>query len=312
MGTHPLFGHPDVLEVTVPVATMWARPDAPREVDRDAVADLPDVAAWADALDTPLRQGLNGRTLTQLLLGEAVLVVEDRGDWVRVVALGQPSSADPSGYPGWMRRAHLGSAVRRSTGPAAFVMTRSAPCDVEDDTEVELSFGTGLWVESVSEDAVTALLPGDRRGQVSLRHLRLAHEQQQPVYGGDDVLAAASRLLGLRYLWGGTSAWGLDCSGLVHLAFRAFGVLLPRDAVDQAAAVEPVNLDEVRPGDLYFFAPPGGPVNHVGLVSREPGPDGVLWMLHAPEAGMLLEECPMAPHRRETLRAAGRVRKPHG
>jgi hypothetical protein len=311
MGSHPLFGHPDVYEVCVPVATVWTRPDAPREIDAPALAAVPDVATWTASMDATVRQDLNGRTLTQLLLGEAVQVLGEHSDWVRVVAVLQSSSAHKTGYPGWMRREHLASPVLRETGPSAFVMTRTGSCEVDDGTRLELSFGTALWVESVSLDAAEVRLPGGRRGSIALDQLRLAHKKQQPVYGADDLLDAAAAFLGLRYLWGGTSAWGLDCSGLVHLVFRAFGVALPRDAFDQAAEVVPVPLDEVRPGDLYFFARPGQKIYHVGFASRPVGADGVRWMLHAPETGEFLEDCPMAQHRLDTLVSAGRVRKPN-
>ena len=125
------------------------------------------------------------------------------------------------------------------------------------------------------------------------------------------AVAALLDDLALNTPWGGTSAWGLDCSGLVHLTLRSLGELLPRDAHDQAdcAAVEPVPLDDVRPGDLYFFARPGQRVYHVGFVTSPVAADGTRWMLHAPEGGELIENAPLAPHRLETLVSAGRVRK---
>lgn len=310
MSRHPLYGNPGVYEICVPVATLWTSPTAPRDVDAPAVLDVPDVASWGASMDAGVRKGLNGRTLTQLLLGEAVLVLEEQGDWARVVVLLQASSADERGYPGWIRRRHLAAPVPRTAGPSAFVMTRSAVCVVDDGDSLELSFGTGLWVASVDEETATVLLPGGRSGQIRLEHLRLAHKKQQPVYGADDLLDAASQFLGLRYLWGGTSAWGLDCSGLVHLVFRAFGVSIPRDAFDQAATVRPVHLDAVEPGDLYFFARPDGRVFHVGMVSHPLGADGERWMIHAPEGGELVEDVPLAPSRQATLVSAGRVRKP--
>jgi gamma-D-glutamyl-L-lysine dipeptidyl-peptidase len=307
----PLFGDPSVLEVTVPVATVWTSPDAPRDVDAPAVLDVPDVGAWAAAMDAPVRKELAGRTLTQLLLGEPVQVVEERGDWVRVVALMQASSHDPQGYPGWMRRAHLGSPVPRRRGAAAFVVTPSAVLSA-DGAPMQVSFGTGLWVDSVDEQSIRVLLPGDRTGELSLDDVRLSHKREQVFYGSDDVLDLARQFLGLRYLWGGTSSWGLDCSGLVHLTYRALGVALPRDAVDQAAAreVRPVPLDAVREGDLYFFARPDERIYHVGFASAPVAEDGTRYMLHAPEGGELIEDAPMAPHRVATLVGAGRVRKP--
>jgi len=302
-------GDPSTRQVRVPVATLWRSPDSPRGVDEPAVRDDPDVAGWADAMGKEVRLGLHGRTESQLLLGEAAQVLEERDGWSRVAALGQPSSANASGYPGWVRTAHLGPPAPVSHGARASVITTTAPCEVDGST-LELSFGTVLWVDEIDGEHATLHLPGERRGVVCLDHLRLDDEQQQPVHGPDDVVARASRFLGLRYLWGGTSAWGLDCSGLVHLTLRSLGVLLPRDAHDQAdcAAVEPVPLDDVRPGDLYFFARPGQRVYHVGFVTSEVAADGTRWMLHAPEGGELIENAPLAPHRLETLVSAGRVR----
>lgn len=95
------------LRVGVDVATMWTSPEAPREQDAAAVADVPDVAGWLGALTLEGRLGLHGRTLTQLLRDEPVEVLEEAGDWVKVVAPWQPDKADERGYPGWVRRAHL-------------------------------------------------------------------------------------------------------------------------------------------------------------------------------------------------------------
>jgi gamma-D-glutamyl-L-lysine dipeptidyl-peptidase len=314
-GPHPLAGDPTVREVRVPVATVWTSPDAPRDVDEAAVRDAPDLAAWTarmdGATDAGTRKGLGGRTLTQLLLGEPVQVLEDRGDWVRVVAPWQASSQDATGYPGWVRSAHLGPAVPRWQGATAFVVTRSAVLE-GNGTPREVSFGTALWVDTVGEESVTVLLPDERTGTLALSDVRVSDKGQPPVYGAADVLGLARQFLGLRYLWGGTSCWGLDCSGLVHLVHRALGVLVPRDAHDQVKDADPVPLDEVVPGDLYFFARPQDRVYHVGFATRPFTGTGQRWMLHAPEGAELVEDAPMAPHRLEHLVAAGRVRTPDG
>ncbi|QNN52921.1 C40 family peptidase [Nocardioides mesophilus] len=318
MSRHPLHGHPDLREVSVPVATMWTGPDAPRDLDEAAVRDRPDAAEWVAVLDaegTPERRlGLHGRTLTQLLLGDAALVLEERDDWVRVAAIGQSSSAHARGYPGWVRRSHLGAPVDRTAGATAFVVVAAAPLLSADGATTALSCGTALGVLAVAGQEVEVLLPGGTSGMLPRSAVRLGHEQQQPAYGPDDLLATARQFLGVRYLWGGTSGWGLDCSGLVHLTLRTHGVLVPRDAFDQAAAtrdVLPVPLDEVRPGDLYFFARPGERVYHVGFVTRPVGDDGSRWMLHAPEGGAgSIEDAPMTSDRVEKLVAAGRVLKP--
>lgn len=298
----------DLFEVSVPVATLWSSPEASREVDRDAVLDHPDLAAWTASMDAATRKGLDGRTLTQLLMGEGVQVVEERGDWVRVRALLQPSSQDPDGYPGWMRRSHLGAPVARTVGPTAFVMSPVAVLQMDDGTKADLSSGTGFWVDEVGEDSVRVCLPGDRSGTVPLPNVRLSDKRRQPSFVPRDLLGYARQFVGLRYLWGGTSAWGLDCSGLVHLTYRAQGVVVPRDASDQADEVDPVPLDQVQPGDLYFFARPDEKVYHVGFATSPLAEDGTRTMLHAPESGELIEDAPLAPHRVETLVSAGRIR----
>lgn len=296
-------------EVTVPVTTVWTSPEAPRDLDGSAVADVPDVAAWTASMDAPTRLGLHGRTLTQLLLGEPVQELERVDGWSRVAAVWQASSQHEQGYPGWVRTAHLADPVDRTAGPSAYVMSPSASCTFDDGSVVALSCGTGFWVDTVEDESVRVLLPGGRRGTLSRRDVRLSDKAERPSYSPDDLLATARQFLGVRYLWGGTSGWGLDCSGLVHLTYRTHGKLVPRDASDQAAwgSLEPVKLDDVQPGDLYFFARPGEQVYHVGFVTRPVEADGTRWMLHAPEGGGLIEDAPMAPDRVEKLVSAGRV-----
>ena len=116
------------------------------------------------------------------------------------------------------------------------------------------------------------------------------------------VLDTARGHLGLQYLWGGMSTWGLDCSGLVHHSYRQAGVVVPRDAYAQQAAATEIPLGEEQPGDLYFFARSNGRVYHVAFVT------GRLRMLHAPETagGGLIEEIEIPRERLDKLSGAGR------
>lgn len=81
----------------------------------------------------------------------------------------------------------------------------------------------------------------------------------------DSPVECAMRLLGAPYLWGGRTAMGIDCSGLVQLAFKVCYVQLPRDASQMVSLGSFVSIGEQRENDIAFFANENGNICHVGL-----------------------------------------------
>jgi cell wall-associated NlpC family hydrolase len=79
-----------------------------------------------------------------------------------------------------------------------------------------------------------------------------------------DPVEQARTFLGTRYEWGGMTAAGIDCSGLVHMAFRACGRLVPRDADQQEEAGERLSEGDLRAGDLVTYGPPEG-ADHIAF-----------------------------------------------
>lgn len=77
---------------------------------------------------------------------------------------------------------------------------------------------------------------------------------------------AALKHRGIRYLWGGASVRGVDCSGLVYRLLRSFGLHPPRTAAAQYRLGTPVPRNSLRPGDLLFFRNTYKPgISHVGI-----------------------------------------------
>lgn len=75
--------------------------------------------------------------------------------------------------------------------------------------------------------------------------------------GGAAAVAAAESLEGVPYVWGGASRSGVDCSGLVMLAWEAAGVSLPHYSGAQWSAVAHVSAGALQPGDIIFYGPGG-------------------------------------------------------
>ncbi|KNG93312.1 C40 family peptidase [Pseudaestuariivita atlantica] len=170
----------------------------------------------------------------QLLYGDRfrVLDVQDGR------AFGQ---AERGGYVGYVDA----SAVGDGPDPTHEVCVRatlgfSAP-DIKQPAPLRLSLGA----------RVTCVAAADGFAQTDAG-LFIPDGHLRPLSAPEtDMVAVAERLLGTPYLWGGNSADGIDCSGLVQAALRACGTDCPGDSDQQRAAFTPVS--RARRGDLLFW-----------------------------------------------------------
>jgi gamma-D-glutamyl-L-lysine dipeptidyl-peptidase len=82
------------------------------------------------------------------------------------------------------------------------------------------------------------------------------------------ILSIAKQMMGSPYLWGGASSKATDCSGFVKLVYYAQGIILARDASQQAKYGEPIDImdmNNLQPGDLLLFGSSKQRISHVGI-----------------------------------------------
>lgn len=212
-------------------------------------------AGWANArLSLRAAPDAGAEQVSEVLPGEAVSVLLQGGEWTWI-------KTGHDGYPGWVQSngvLHSLPSGETLTVTALRAHTYARP-NISAPIVAELCFGAAVVLgsgENVTEGGRVwrpVLLPDGAAAWVQAVCFL-------PVSEGD-VADFALRFLETPYVWGGRSAWGLDCSGLSQVAYAAFGRAIPRDADLQQEELTPVN--EPRRGDLAFF--PG----HVGLMLDE-------------------------------------------
>ena len=254
--------------VRVPVANVWEAPNA---------GHLPlDPHVWpTPAVTVDQRHALVGHMPTQVLYGEQVRVLARRPGWTEIAVPDQPSPLNGAGYPGWVRSWQLADGALPGEARTVTVTVRTAT--LSNGTEV--SFGTSLPLVRVVDGADEVRTPGGTARLPAAAAAPLPRTRA-------DLVRSARRFLGLRYLWGGLSAWGFDCSGLTWAVYRAHGITIPRDADAQFAAGRPVALSQLEPGDLLFYERPV--VGHVTMYI------GGGLMIEAPNSTTVVRIVPVA------------------
>ena len=282
--------------VDVSVATLWVRPGTARPIDAPSLTDPVGISRWTASLTTDQRRWLVGKLETQALYGTRVLVLERRGAWSRIVVPSQPTPRDRRGYPGWVPSVQVSSSptlAGLSRATVAVVTARTAWLRSRTGRRIlELSFGTRLPVVATTSQQVRVATPHGSvltlaRSAVGL----VPRGSTTPHPSGAQVVSTAQRFTGVRYLWAGVSAWGFDCSGLTYAVYRRYGITLPRDADAQARAGRAVSLHALAPGDLVFFAGPGGagPISHVAIYA------GGGRIVEAPDSSSAVRTVSLAP-----------------
>lgn len=204
--------------------------------------------------------------VTQALLGTPVELLEQRGDW-RKVRL-------PDQYVGWVDGSLQPVSRERLDDyfalPKIIVTAHYATAFKEPDCRSlpvsDLVAGNILEFQSLVGTFYRVRYPDGRKAYARKADVLPVDEWLGSVeLTGESIVKYALQLLGVPYLWGGTSTKGFDCSGFTKQVYQMHGIVLPRDASEQAMQGEPVDtVDDfryVQPGDLLFFVSKTGDEN---------------------------------------------------
>ena len=209
--------------------------------------------------------------VTQALMNRPVKVERLDTEWTHV---------ELSDYAGWVRSEDLaeppikgftriGEYCATPLDLVAVVHETHTPLftDLEgDELQDTLYFSSVLpLLDTTAPERVKVALPGEQEGWLARDAVVVRRGQDcYPHQAIDQIIEYAHAFEGVPYLWGGTSWWGIDCSGFVQLCYRMGGYTLPRDARQQyATLVQRVSPEQMRAGDLLFFG--RDKITHVAL-----------------------------------------------
>jgi len=212
------------------------------------------------------------------------VILERRGDWLKVAAVKQKSSLNEFGYPGWVPANHIVTEQvylkELETLPNVVVaktVIKLYSNQELTDVVAELCYQTRLPALEEQTHFVKVRLPDGNTGYLQRQDVKNVNEL---TFSREGIVNEAKRFLGLRYIWAGTSSYGFDCSGYTMRIYQSQGISIPRDADEQAREGYMVDKSDLLPGDLLFFAAKEGQgqIHHVAIYI------GNGMMIHSPNS----------------------------
>ena len=218
----------------------------------------------------------SGELATQAILGMALKVLKINGDFYLVQS--------PDGYISWVDHGGVTLLTDEqftswNNSPKVIFTSTYGFVYQEPNNELnkvgDIVLGGQLLLLDENTDYYKVQYPDKREGYLKKSESNLYDTWLKQVQASGSLLELyAKELLGVPYLWGGTSTKGMDCSGFTKTVYLMNGLVIPRDASQQIMAGKNVDADlnfsNLEKGDLMFFGKKATDstkqrVTHVGI-----------------------------------------------
>ena len=186
--------------------------------------------------------------VNQLLFGETMEILEEKGEWLRIRSLYDD-------YEGWLTP-HLVTDAEENIAKAPINYVTEGLINNIQFRDQLLIVPMGSALPGFNEHT-TSFWNGEFKGPFR----RIAN-----TFEISELINTAEEWLNVPYLWGGKTLMGVDCSGFVQTVFKLYGIRLKRDAYLQAEQGEAIELANAEVGDVAFFHNEKGRVTHVGIM----------------------------------------------
>ena len=211
---------------------------------------------------------------TQGIMGSPVKVLEKNGEWYRV-----QMSDDYIAYVPETSLAFKSAAQMKAWRSAKrYIVTtydsRLVAAPLSDETVSDLVMGNILEYKAAQGKWIKLATPDGRTGWVEAADVAELSQWSRQPFSAAQIEKTARRMMGSGYLWGGTTTKVTDCSGLTKVSYLSNGIILQRDASQQALTgrimKRGTDWRQYETGDLLFFGnEKTGRVTHVGLYLRD-------------------------------------------
>jgi len=186
--------------------------------------------------------------VTQSILNEEIEILQENGSFFYAKV--------PDGYTGYIKLSDVTTNLSSIIAEGEKVIVKSVFASVYNShgNEIYKAPMSSIFIGHLNGDTYKVILPENVEGYINKEDVfSVPKNDDIPLKDRWAFIDCAYLFIGTKYLWGGCSADGIDCSGLTYIAAKLNGLKIPRDSLPQSEMGFYVDLENAEPGDQLFF-----------------------------------------------------------